>query len=172
MENIVEMISQKELADRVQELAGELNDDYEGRQVVLICLLKGAAMFMADLMRHITFDITTEYMEIASYSSNEPTGKIQLIKDIGSDIAGRDVIVIEDIIDTGGTLKFVDDHLTAKNPASVAYCVLLDNPVRRQDGCLNPDYTGFTIPNRYVFGYGLDHDGNLRNLPYVAALTV
>jgi len=172
MENIVEMISQRELARRVEELAQELNADYAGKEVVFVCLLKGAAIFMADLMRHINFDITTEYMEIASYSSNKPTGKIDMKKDIGVDITGRDVVVIEDIIDTGATLKFVGEHLQAKNPNSIKYCVLLDNPVRRQEGCLNPDYTGFTIPNRYVFGYGLDHDGKHRNLPFVAALTI
>ncbi|MCL2854094.1 MAG: hypoxanthine phosphoribosyltransferase [Defluviitaleaceae bacterium] len=172
MENIVEMISQRDLAGRVEELAKQLNADFEGQQVVFVCLLKGAVVFMADLMRHIKLDITTEYMEIASYSSNQSTGEIQLKKDIGVDIADKDVVVIEDIIDTGATLKFVDKHLMAKGPASIKYCVLLDNPVRRQEGCLNPHYTGFTIPNRYVFGYGLDHDGKYRQLPYIAALTV
>jgi hypoxanthine phosphoribosyltransferase len=172
MENIVQMISQKEIEAKVAGLAKKLNEDFAGKEVVLVCLLKGAAIFMADLMRHLTFDVTTEYMETSSYVENQPSGKVQLVKDIGADVKDKHVLVVEDIIDTGNTLKFVDQHLSAKKPKSLSYCVLLDNPVRRGEGCLHPQYIGFTIPNRYVFGYGLDHNGGYRNLPYIAALTV
>ena len=171
MTNFAEMYSKSEIAQRVKELASQLNDDYEGREVVFICILKGAVVFMADLMRHLQLDMSVEYLQLSSYISTESTGKIDMLLDINADISGKDVIVVEDIIDTGHTIKFILQHLMAKSPASIKFCVLLDNPVRRQQGCINPDYTGFTIPNQFVFGYGLDHDEKYRQLPFIASLT-
>jgi len=171
--NIKEMISRREIADRVSEIALQLNHDFKGREVVFICILKSAAVFMADLMRQLKLDMVVEYLEINSYISTESKGEIQLIKDFELDIADKAVIVVEDIIDTGRTLKFIGEHLRSKKPASVSYCVLLDNPVRRREDCkgINPDYTGFVIPNKFVLGYGLDFNGKYRQLPHLAHLT-
>lgn len=170
--NVNEMISSEKIAKRVKEIASELNRDFEGQEVVFICILKGAAIFMADLIRHLEFDITTEYLEFASYEG-EDAGKVVIKKDFDYDISGKTVVVIEDIIDTGGTLSYIKKHLEAKKPANIKYCVLLDNPVRRRADCqsMNPDYTGFTIPNQFVLGYGLDFNGKYRQLPFIAHLT-
>ena len=170
MDTIKEMISRQSIAKRVEEMADELNADYEGREVVLVCILKGGVIFMADLMRHLKFDLTTEYIELASYSATESTGKMQVLKDLGADLRGKDVLVIEDIVDTGFTLQFLYDHIMAKNPNSVKFCVFLNNPTRRGEGSREPEYVGFVIPNQFVIGYGLDYDGKLRQLPFVASL--
>jgi hypoxanthine phosphoribosyltransferase len=127
-------------------------------------------MFMADIMRHLKLDLEVEFLELKSYSATESTGKMRIFKDFETDLSGKDVIVIEDIIDTGFTLEFLFDHLMAKNPASVRFCVLLSNPTRRGECGRKPDYTGFVIPNQFVIGYGLDYDGKYRQLPFVGVL--
>jgi len=172
MDTIREMISRQCIAKKVEELADKLNADYEGREVVLVCVLKGAAMFAADLMRHIKLDMTIEYMELGSYDGSESTGKMRIKKDFDADISGKDVIVIEDIVDTGFTLQFLYEHLVAKDAASVAFCVLLSNPTRRKEGAREPEYVGFVIPNQFAIGYGLDYDGKLRQLPFVGSLVM
>ena len=172
MSNFKEIISKNAIATRVKELAEQLNADYADVDgcVTLVCVLKGASVFTADLMRHLNFDVQLEFIQLASYSSTESSGEIQVIKDISAEISGQNVLVIEDIIDTGNTLNFIDKHFLGKaTPASLKYCVLLDNPTRRGESCKNPNYTGFVIPNQYVFGYGLDYDGKYRQLPYIAA---
>jgi len=165
------MFSRQVIAERVKELAVEINADYEGQEVVLVCILKGAAVFMSDLMRHLTVDVKVEYMQLCSYEGENSRGKIKMDLDVSDDIFGNNVIVVEDIIDTGGTIEFIRAHLMTKKPATVKFCVLLDNPVRRNEGCEKADYVGFVIPNQFVFGYGLDYNGKYRNLPYIAALT-
>jgi hypoxanthine phosphoribosyltransferase len=127
-------------------------------------------MFMADLMRHLKLDLTVEYMEIGSYSGMQSTGRVRVLKDISSSILGKHVIVVEDIVDTGYTLQNLHDHLMAKKPASVKFCILLNNPTRRGEGFREPEYIGFVIPNQFVIGYGLDYDGKYRQLPFVASL--
>ncbi|MDR2168155.1 MAG: hypoxanthine phosphoribosyltransferase [Clostridiales bacterium] len=167
---VKEMISRQDIAARVEEIAAELNADFAGREVVFVCILKGAAVFMADLMRHLKLDMSVEYLELVSYDFTESRGKVDMIKDFDNDISGKDVVIVEDIIDTGMTVNFIGEHLRAKNPASIKYCVLLDNPVRREADCTNPDYTGFVIPNQFVLGYGLDLDGKYRQLPFIGSL--
>ncbi|MCL2349918.1 MAG: hypoxanthine phosphoribosyltransferase [Defluviitaleaceae bacterium] len=168
--NMKEMFSRQTIARRVEELAEQLNADYAGREVVFVCILKGAAIFIADLVRQLKFDVRIEFMKVASYEGTASTGKIDFSLDIGSDISGKDVVIVEDIIDTGNTLSFLSNHLAAKNPASVKICVLLDNPTRRGEECLSPDYTAFVIPNQFVVGYGLDYNGKYRHLPFIATL--
>ncbi|MCL2169144.1 MAG: hypoxanthine phosphoribosyltransferase [Defluviitaleaceae bacterium] len=170
--NVKEMISKSEIAAKVAELANELNRDFEGREVVFICILKGAVVFMADLMRHLKLDMTVEYLELASYIEEQSCGEIRMLKDFEPSIAGKDVVVVEDIIDTGSTLKFIGEHLQSKEPKSVSYCILLDNPVRRNEDCkaLSPKYVGFVIPNQFVLGYGLDFNGKYRQLPFIGSL--
>jgi hypoxanthine phosphoribosyltransferase len=167
---IKEMISRKDIAARVQEIADELNADFEGREVVFVCILKGAAIFMADLMRHLKLDMSVEFLELESYRGTESSGAVRVAKDFDADISGMDVVVVEDIVDTGITMEYIGEHLKAKNVLSVKYCVLLDNPTRRQEGCFEPDYKGFVIPNQFVLGYGLDRDGKYRQLPYIGSL--
>ena len=167
-----EMFSKAMIAERVQELATQISDDYAGREVIFICILKGAVIFMTDLMRHLQLDdATVEFMQVCSYEGVNSSGKVKMSLDVNVDISGKDIIVVEDIIDTGCTIDFIRKHLMTKNPASIKFCVLLDNPTRRGKNCPNPDYTGFVIPNQFVFGYGLDYDEKYRGLPYIAALT-
>jgi len=165
------MFSKQMIAVRVEEVAAQLNADYAGQEVVLVCILKGAVVFMADLMRHLTIPVSVDFMQLCSYEGVNSTGKIDLDLDLTTNISGKNVIVVEDIIDTGCTIEFIRQHLMRKNPASVRFCVLLDNPVRRIDNCDKVDYTGFVIPNQFVFGYGMDYNGKYRNLPYIAALS-
>ena len=166
-----EMFSKQMIAVRVEEVAAQLNADYAGQEVVLVCILKGAVVFMADLMRHLTIPVSVDFMQLCSYEGVNTTGKIVMDLDLTTDISDKNVIVVEDIIDTGCTIEFIRQHLMRKNPASVRFCVLLDNPVRRIDNCDKVDYTGFVIPNQFVFGYGMDYNGKHRNLPYIAALS-
>jgi len=164
------LVQPDDLAHRVRELASEISGDYEGKDLLLVGVLKGAVFFLSDLMRELEVDCEVDFMAVSSYgSSTESSGVVRILKDLDASIDGRDVLVVEDIVDSGLTLKYLLRTLAARNPASLEVVALLEKPERRKVD-LQIRYTGFEIPNRFVVGYGLDHGERFRNLPYVAAL--
>jgi hypoxanthine phosphoribosyltransferase len=164
------LVSREDLQRRVAELGAEISRDYEGRDLVMVGVLKGAVLFLADLMRSIEVPCEVDFMAVSSYGSQtDSSGVVRFLKDLDASIAGRDVLVVEDIIDSGLTLQYLMRNLRARDPASLEVCALLTKPERlRVD--LSPRYVGFEIPNRFAIGYGLDHAQRYRNLDYVAAL--
>ncbi len=164
------LLSSEVLQERVRELGRQLSADYAGRDPVLVSVLKGSIVFLADLMRAMEIPLSLDLMEVSSYGSGtETSGQVRILKDLSASIEGRDVIVVEDIIDTGLTLNYLLRYLAERNPASLRICCLLDKPARRLAE-IEIDYTGFTIADRFVIGYGLDYDEHYRNLPYVGVL--
>jgi hypoxanthine phosphoribosyltransferase len=164
------LVQPDDLHHRVRELGREISADYEGRQPLLVCVLKGAVFFLADLMRELTVPCEVDFMAVASYgSATQSSGVVRILKDLDASIEGRDVIIVEDIVDSGLTLQYLLRNLRARGPASLAVCALLTKPERRRVD-LSPRYVGFEIPNRFAIGYGLDHGERYRNLRYVAAL--
>jgi hypoxanthine phosphoribosyltransferase len=164
------LVQPDELQHRVRELGREITRDYAGKQPLLVCVLKGAVFFLSDLMRAIEVPCEVDFMAVASYgSATQSSGVVRILKDLDAVIAGRDVIIVEDIVDSGLTLQYLLRNLNARDPASLAVCALLTKPERLQVD-LSPRYVGFEIPNRFAIGYGLDHAERYRNLPYVAAL--
>jgi hypoxanthine phosphoribosyltransferase len=164
------LVSSEDLQRRVVELGGEISTDYEGRDLFMVGVLKGAVLFLADLMRNIAVPCEVDFMAVSSYGSQtDSSGVVRIMKDLDAPIEGRHVLIVEDIIDSGLTLQYLMRNLKARNPASLEVCSLLTKPDRlRVD--LSPRYIGFEIPNRFAIGYGLDHAQRYRNLPYVAAL--
>jgi hypoxanthine phosphoribosyltransferase len=164
------LLSEEEIAERVRQLGAQLGADYAGRDPVLVSVLKGSIIFLADLIRAMEMSVSLDLMEVSSYgASTETSGQVRILKDLSKPIEGRDVIVVEDIIDTGLTLNYLLKYLHDKGPASVRICCLLDKPARRLAE-IPIDYRGFTIPDRFVIGYGLDYDERYRNLPYIGVL--
>ncbi len=164
------LVQQDELAHRVDVLGEQISSDYAGRSLLLVGVLKGAMFFLSDLMRRLDVDCEVDFMAVASYgSSTDSSGVVRILKDLDAPIEGRDVLIIEDIVDSGLTLSYLLRTLRAREPASVEVCALLTKPERRKVD-LPIRYTGFEIPNKFVIGYGLDHAERYRNLPYVAAL--
>jgi hypoxanthine phosphoribosyltransferase len=164
------LISEERLQERVRELAAEITRDYADTRPVLVCVLKGAVLFMADLCRHLDFDLEMDFMAVSSYgSSTDSSGVVRILKDLDMDIEGRHVLVVEDIIDSGLTLKYLTKNLTSRNPASLEIITLLDKPGRRK-ASLPCRYTGFEIQNEFVIGYGLDAAEKGRNLPFIGVL--
>jgi hypoxanthine phosphoribosyltransferase len=164
------LIEPDALQQRVTELGEEISNDYEGRDLLLVGVLKGAVFFMADLMRHLTIPCEIDFMAISSYGdSTDSSGVVRILKDLDINIEGRDVLVVEDIIDSGLTLSYLIRNLEARAPASLEICALLTKPERREID-VPVRYTGFEIPNRFVIGYGLDFGERYRNLPYVGVL--
>ncbi len=164
------LVPADDLARRVRELAAEVSRDYAGRDLVLIGVLKGAVFFLADLMRALEDTCEVDFMAVASYgSATRSSGVVRILKDLDAVIEGRDVLIVEDIVDSGLTLQYLLRNLAARNPRSLEVCALLIKPDRRQVE-LTTRYVGFEIPDTFVIGYGLDHDERYRNLPYVAAL--
>jgi hypoxanthine phosphoribosyltransferase len=158
------------LQRRVKELAAEITEDYAEKDLLLICVLKGAVFFLSDLMRHIEIPCEVDFMAVASYGdATESSGVVRILKDLDAAIDGRDVLIVEDIVDSGLTLEYLMRNLKARGPASIEVCALLTKPDRRKAD-VPAKYIGFEIPNRFVIGYGLDHAERYRNLPYVAAL--
>ncbi len=158
------------LQRRVSELGAEISSDYAGRDLLLVCVLKGAVFFLSDLMRQIDVPCEVDFMAVASYgSSTDSSGVVRILKDLDAAIEGRDVLIVEDIVDSGLTLNYLLRNLRARGPASLEVCALLTKPDRRQVD-LTARYVGFEIPNRFAIGYGLDHAERFRNLPFVAAL--
>jgi hypoxanthine phosphoribosyltransferase len=164
------LVSEEDLARRVRELGAEITADYRGRHPLLIGVLKGAVPFIADLMRELEVRCEVDFMAVSSYgSSTDSSGVVRILKDLDASIEGRDVILVEDIVDSGLTLHYLIKNLRARNPASLEVCALLTKPERRRID-LPIRYVGFEIPNRFAIGYGLDHAQRYRNLRYVAAL--
>jgi hypoxanthine phosphoribosyltransferase len=165
------LISEADIQAKVAELGAELSRDYEGRPLTLVSVLKGSLPFMADLMRAISIPVTIDLMEVSSYggTATETSGLVRILKDLSATIEGRDVLIVEDIIDTGLTLNYLLRYLRGKNPRSLRICALLDKPARRLVD-IDIDYRGFTIPDRFVIGYGLDYGEAYRNLPFIGVL--
>ena len=164
------LVQSDELAHRVRELAQEISRDYEGRQLFLVGVLKGAVFFLSDLMRHLDVNCEVDFMAVSSYGSSTSTsGIVRILKDLDAPIEGRDVLIVEDIVDSGLTLSYLLRTLQARDPATLEVCALLTKPERRKVD-LPMKYVGFEIPNRFAIGYGLDHAERFRNLPYVAVL--
>lgn len=165
------LLTQEQIQHRIDELGEILSRDYAGKDPVIVGVLKGVVVFYADMIRRITVPCQMDFMWISSYVGTNSSGTMQVRQDITSDIRGRHVLILEDIYDTGTSLDFTYRHLLEKNPASLKICTLLDKPERRKAGItLQPDYTGFTIPNAFVVGYGLDYNEHYRNLPYIGIL--
>jgi hypoxanthine phosphoribosyltransferase len=164
------LVSEEDLQRRVAELGAEISRDYDGRSPLLVAILKGAVPFLADLMRSLTVDCELDFMAVSSYgSSTDSSGVVRILKDLDAPIADRDVLIVEDIIDSGLTLQYLLRNLRAREPRSLEVCALLTKPERRRVD-LPVRYVGFEIPNRFAIGYGLDHAEQFRNLTYVAAL--
>jgi len=166
MNDINVLINKPRLEKRLDELAKEIEKDYKGKDIVFLGILKGSVPFMWELAKRIKNNIIFEFIEVSSYEGTESTGKVTLHKDIKQSIEGKDVIIVEDIVDTGRTLDFLLEHLKSKNPNSVKIATLLSKPSRRVIE-LNVDYIGFQIEDKFVIGVGLDDNQNLRNLPYI-----
>lgn len=164
------LVSKEEIAKRTAELGDRISRDYKGKRPLLVCVLKGSVMFFSDLVRRITEDVELDFMAISSYGSGSTSsGEVRVLKDLGVKVEGRDLLVIEDIVDSGITLYYLTNLLKTRGAASVEICTLLDKPECRQRD-LKPKYVGFTIPNEFVVGYGLDYDERYRNLPDVCVL--
>jgi len=169
-EKISTLISQEELQKRIRELAQEISRDYQGRDLLLIGVLKGSFMFLADLLREMDHSVEIDFMGTSSYgASTQSSGEVRITKDLEKSVAGRHVLLVEDIVDTGLTLRYLVDTLRARQPASLKVCALLDKPARRRVR-ISLDYYGFIIPNAFVVGYGLDYQEKYRGLPYVGVL--
>lgn len=165
------LISEKEIQDRIAQLGEVLSKEYEGKNPLVVGVLKGVVVFYADMIRKLTVPCEMDFMWISSYQGTDSTGSMVVKRDVSADIKGRHVLILEDIFDTGSSLDFVYHHLLEKEPASIKICTLLDKPSRRKPGItLKADYVGFEIPNAFVVGYGLDYNEYYRNLPYVGVL--
>jgi hypoxanthine phosphoribosyltransferase len=164
------LIGTEELQAKVAELGRQISEDYRGRDPLLICLLRGAVVFLSDLIRAIDIPLEMDFMAISSYgASTESSGVVRLVMDLKSNIAGRDVLIVEDIVDTGRTLTYILDNLQTRRPADIKVCALLSKPSRREVQ-VKLDYLGFEIPDRFVVGYGLDYAEVYRNLPFIGVL--
>ena len=164
------LISEKQIEQRVRELAEQISEDYEGKGLHIICILKGSVFFACDLMKRITVPVTIDFMSVSSYG-NETTssGRVRIVKDLDESIRDKDVIIVEDIIDSGRTWAYLTELLATRVPASINICSLLDKPDRRVTD-VEVKYVGFEIPDEFVVGYGLDYQQEYRNLPYIGVL--
>lgn len=166
-EQIKVLLSEEEVDRRIQEIGEQISKDYEGKQVHLICVLKGGSFFMCELAKRITVPVSLDFMSVSSYGSDtKSSGVVKIVKDLDDSILDKDVLVIEDIVDSGRTLSYLMEMLKDRGPKSLKLCTLLDKPSRRVVD-VDVDYTGFQIPDEFVVGYGLDYDQRYRNLPYI-----
>ncbi len=164
------MLSEEEVNKKTRELAEQINKDFAGKSVHLICILKGSVFFTCELAKRITVPVTLDFMSVSSYGNGtESSGRVKIVKDLDEDIEGLNVIIIEDIIDSGRTLSYLMDILKARKPETLKLCTLLDKPDRRVTK-VEVDYTGFLIPDEFVVGYGLDYAQKYRNLPYIGVI--
>ena len=165
------LIDEDQLKHRVKEMGAQISTDYEGQDLLLLCILKGGVLFLTDLMREITIPHDIDFMAVSSYGKEirESTGIVRILKDLDEPINDRNILIVEDIIDTGFTLDYITRNLIARQPASLKICTLLDKAERRQVD-IPIDYTGFVIPDKFVFGYGLDLDEKFRNLPFIGVV--
>lgn len=170
--NISVLISEEEVQKRVRELAAQISKDYEGESVKLICILKGSVFFTCELAKRITVPVILDFMQVSSYGSGtKSSGEVKIKKDLDESIEGENVIIVEDIIDSGNTLSRLVPMLQARNPKSLKICTLLSKPDRREVE-MDVEYNGFTIPDKFVIGFGLDFDQRYRNLPYIGVLNL
>ena len=164
------LYSEEELEAKCAELGAQISKDYEGKNLLLVSVLKGAVVFMTDLMRHITVPCSIDFMVVSSYGSGVKTsGVVKIVKDLDADLAGKDLLIVEDILDTGMTLHYLKQLLQDRNPNSIRIATLLDKPERRR-AAVRADDVGYQVPDEFVVGYGLDYDEKYRNLPYVGIL--
>jgi hypoxanthine phosphoribosyltransferase len=164
------LVQPDDLKQKVRDLGAQISADYADRDLLMVCVLKGAVFFLADLMRHVDIPCEVDFMAVSSYgSATDSSGVVRILKDLDRPIAGRDVLIVEDIVDSGLTLQYLLRNLRAREPASLEVCALLTKPERRKVE-MPTRYVGFEIPDRFAIGYGLDHAERYRNLPYVAAL--
>ena len=171
-EDILEKVlfSKEQLAKRIKELAAQLDKDYAGKTPLMVAILKGSVMFFTDLIREMTLPLEIDFMSISSYGSGvKSSGEVKMIKDLDNKIEGKDVIIVEDIVDSGYTMKYLTHLLEARNPSSIKICALLDKPSRRETD-VAVDYTGFEVGNEFVVGYGLDYAARYRNIPFIGIL--
>ena len=165
------LLTEEQIQAKVKELAAQISEEYAGKDPVFIGVLKGVVIFFADMVRNIDIPCEIDFMSISSYSGTTSTGRTEIRKDVSVDIKGRHVVILEDIFDTGTSLTYTVNHLLNKEPASLKVCTFLDKPERRRPGVtLVPEYGGYTIPNEFVVGYGLDYNEHYRNLPYIGIL--
>ena len=166
-EHINVMLSEEEINSRIAELGEQISRDYEGKEIFLICILKGASFFACELAKRITVPVNIDFMKVSSYGGGTvSSGQVSIKMDVSESIAGKDVLIVEDIIDSGNTLNLLPKILMERGPKSIRICALLDKPDRREVD-VKMDYVGFRIPDKFVVGYGLDYDQRYRNLPYI-----
>ncbi len=166
-EHVDILLSEQEVDQRIQEIGEQISKDYAGKEVHLVCVLKGGSFFMCELAKRITVPVTLDFMSVSSYgSSTKSSGVVKIVKDLDEPLKDKNVIVVEDIVDSGRTLSYLLEMLRDRHPASLRLCTLLDKPERRVVD-VDVDYTGFNIPDEFVVGYGLDYDQRYRNLPYI-----
>ncbi|HIU87813.1 MAG TPA: hypoxanthine phosphoribosyltransferase [Candidatus Avilachnospira avistercoris] len=164
------LISKEELRAGIQRVADEINRDYEGKSIHLICIIKGGVFFMTELSKYLKMDVTMDFMAVSSYGSDTvSSGIVKIIKDLDEPIEGRDVLIVEDIIDTGNTMEYLMELLRDRKPASLKLCAMLDKPSRRLKD-IKADYLAFPIEDKFVVGFGLDYDQKYRNLDYIGAI--
>ena len=169
-EKIRVLISEEDVNKKISEVASQISRDYEGKEVHLICILKGGVFFTCELAKRLTIPVSLDFMSVSSYGSETTSsGVVKIVKDLDSPLKGKDVIVVEDIVDTGHTLSYLMGMLKGREPASLRLCTLLDKPERRVAEVF-VDYIGFTIPDKFIVGYGLDYDQKYRNLPYIGTV--
>jgi len=165
------LLTEQQIQDKVKERSQMLREEYADKNPIFVGVLKGVVMFFADMVRQADYPCQIDFMWISSYGSGTTSGRMEVKKDVSADLKGRHVVILEDIFDTGNSLDFTYKHLLSKEPASLKICTLLDKPERRNPAVtLQPDYVGFTIPNAFVVGYGLDYDEHYRNLPLIGIL--
>ncbi len=165
------LLNEEEVDKRIKEVADQINKDYEGKAVHLICILKGGVFFTCELAKRLTVPVTLDFMSVSSYGSGtESSGVVKIIKDLDQPLEGKNVLIVEDIIDSVRTLAYLIDILHKRNPNSIHLCTLLDKPERRVKKQVKVDYTCFTIPDEFVVGYGLDYDQKYRNLPFIGVV--
>lgn len=164
------LISEEELKGRVKQLGKQISVDYAEKQLLMISVLKGSIVFMADLMRHITVESRIDFMAVSSYGNQaKTTGVVRILKDLDLNLEGYDLLIVEDILDSGKTLHYIINILKERNPKSIRVCTLFDKPARREENIV-PSYVGFQIPDEFIVGYGLDYAEKYRNLPYIGVL--
>jgi hypoxanthine phosphoribosyltransferase len=169
-ENIKVLISEEQIKEKVKELAKQISKDYEGKSIHLICILKGSVFFCCDLAKNISIPVTMDFMSVSSYGDEKvSSGRVRILKDLDESIQDKDVLIVEDIIDSGRTLAYLMDLLSTRSPRSLNICTLLDKPERRVTD-VNVKYVGFEIPDEFVVGYGLDYQQKYRNLPFVGVI--
>lgn len=164
------LVTEEQLRNRVKFLGEQITNDYKDKDLILVSILKGSVFFIVDLARHINLDLKMDFMSVSSYgSSHETSGIVKIIKDLQVDIEKKDILVVEDILDSGNTLNYIIHILKSRNVNSIKVCTLLDKPLKREVD-VNIDYLGFVIPDNFVVGYGLDYNERYRNLPYIGSL--